>query len=531
MLSTTDTPLSRRTLLCAAAAGAGMAAAGCAAPGTAPGADGTGAALTASDWRWLNRVNFCADEADARLLQSLGRQAYLDRQLAPPAQDPPALAATIAAMPVAQQSAEQRLRAARAEQRRLNTLTDEDEKQAARTALNRANNEAVQDTARRHLLRALQSPTQLREQMAWFWMNHFNVYAGKGNVRWTLGEYEERAVRPHALARFDTLAMATLRSPAMLEYLDNAQSAANRINENYARELMELHTLGVAGGPSGSRYTQQDVQELARVLTGVGIDNDGQPPRLPPQRQALYLHEGLFEFNPARHDFGAKTVLGQRIDGAGFAEVEQAVGLLARQPATARFVSHKLAADFVADTPPPALVDRMAQRFERSHGDIAEVLRAMFLSAEMESVLAGPGPHKFKDPVQYVVSSLRLAYAERPIGNLRPVIGWLNQLGEPLYGRISPDGYPASEAAWASSGQMVKRFEIARAMGAGQAALYTDDDGKPLPRTGFPVLATRTYYRFVEPTLGPATRTALAQAASQPEWNAVLLSSPEWMTR
>ncbi|MCS4508953.1 DUF1800 domain-containing protein [Xylophilus ampelinus] len=510
-----------------------MAAAGCAVPGAMPGADGSGAALTASDWRWLNRVNFRADEADARQLQTLGRKACLDRQLAPPAQDPPALADAIAAMPVAQQSAEQRLRAARAEQRRIHTLTDEDERQAARAALNRANSEAVQDTTRRHLLRALRSPAQLREQMTWFWMNHFNVYAGKGNVRWTLGEYEERSVRPHALGRFDTLAMATLRSPAMLEYLDNAQSAANRINENYARELMELHTLGVAGGPSGSRYTQQDVQELARVLTGVGIDNDGQPPRLAPQRQALYLHEGLFEFNPARHDFGAKTVLGQRIEGRGFGEVEQAVELLSRQPATARFVSHKLAAYFVADTPPPALVDRMAQRFERSRGDIAEVLRTMFLSPEMEAALAPGGPQKFKDPFQYVVSSLRLAYAERPIGNLRPVIGWLNQLGEPLYGRVSPDGYPASEAAWASSGQMVKRFEIARAIGAGQAALYADDDddGKPLPRTGFPVLATRTYYRFVEPTLGPATRSALAQAASQPEWNAVLLSSPEWMTR
>src|SRR4029077_12235565 len=184
--------------------------------------------------------------------------------------------------------------------------------------------------------------SQLREQMTWFWMNHFSVFSGKANVRWTLADYEE-VVRAQALGRSGDLVMAPATPPAMLEYLDNAQSAAGKINENYARELMELHTLGVSGGASGSRYTQADVQELARVLTGAGLNFTDNPPKLPVNQQALYVRHGLFEFNPARHDPPAKPVLGRRIAGKGLDEVEDAVVLLCRHPATARFISTKIA--------------------------------------------------------------------------------------------------------------------------------------------------------------------------------------------
>ncbi|WP_420995558.1 DUF1800 domain-containing protein [Cupriavidus sp. 30B13] len=487
-----------------------------------------GAPLRPADLHWLNSVTFGANQAGIDRLRELGRTRYLDEQLKAPAADSGELAAAIGTLSVAQQSGEQRLRGVRAEQQRINTLADEDEKQKARDALNRTGNEVVLDTGRRHLLRALYSPAQLREQMTWFWMNHFSVYSGKGSVRWVLADYEDKAIRPRALGRFRDLLMATVTAPAMLEYLDNAQSAAGRINENYARELMELHTLGVSGGPSGSRYTQQDVQELARVLTGLGINASGQAPKLPPQKQALYRADGVFEFNPNRHDFGAKTLLGHRIEPSGFHEVEQAVDILSRDPATARFLSAKIAAHFVGDAPPPALVDRMAAAFARSDGDIATVLRTLFLSAELDATLAS-GTRRFKDPMQFVASSLRLAYDGRMVANLRPAIGWLNQLGEPLYGRVTPDGFPAAESAWASSGQMVKRFEIARAIGSGQAGLFSQDDGKPAERTGFPQLGNRMYFGSIESTLGPATRTAMTQAASQAEWNTILLSSPEWM--
>src|SRR6202012_14307 len=164
----------------------------------------------------------------------------------------------------------------------------------------------------------------LQEQLTWFWFNHFNVHQYKANLRAMVGDYEETAIRPHALGRFRDLLEATLRHPAMLRYLDNADNAAGHINENYAREIMELHTMGV-----GSGYTQKDVQELARILTGVGISTKPEPPRLKPEWRKLYIRDGLFEFNPARHDFGDKEFLGHKIKGSGFAEVEQALDLIA----------------------------------------------------------------------------------------------------------------------------------------------------------------------------------------------------------
>src|SRR6202044_3845302 len=154
------------------------------------------------------------------------------------------------------------------------------------------------------LLRAVYSPSQLQEQMIWFWLNHFSVYQHKADLRWLVADYSERAIRPHALGHFRDLVMATLEHPAMLQYLDNAQNAAGHINENYARELMELHTLGVDAG-----YSQHDVQELARVLTGVGIARPDAPgPQT--RRQKLLIGDGLFAFYPGRHDFGDKTLLG-----------------------------------------------------------------------------------------------------------------------------------------------------------------------------------------------------------------------------
>ena len=491
--------------------------------------------LTRGDLRWLARVTFGLDSASVARFRQLGREKFLDEQLHPPADDPPALAHAIGAIPVTQQTAEQHVKATIAEQRRINMLPGDDEKQQARMALNQARNEAIYETTKRHLMRALLSPSQLREQMTWFWMNHFSVFAQKANVGWTVAEYEDQAVRAHALGKFSDLVMATLTSPTMLEYLDNAQSAAGRINENYARELMELHTLGVSGGPSGSTYTQQDVQELARVLTGAGINPTDNTPRFGPKLQPLYIRRGLFEFNPNRHDFGRKTVLGHPIDGKGFDEVQDAVEFLCRQPATARFISTKLATYFIADAPPPPLVSRMARTFESTDGSISAVLRDMFLDRDFIKALNGQTStlDKFKDPMQYVVSSMRLAYDGREIAitNYHPAVNWLQQLGEPMYGRVTPDGYPLAEAAWTSSGQVVRRFEIARAIGGGNAGLFNTEDNKPGPATGFPMLTSRLFYDAIEPALSARTRDTLGRTASQQEWNLMLLASPNWMER
>jgi uncharacterized protein (DUF1800 family) len=489
--------------------------------------------LTRTDVRWLNRVTFGINTPTVARYKQLGREKFLDEQLQASHADPRSLAAEIAAIPMMQETARDRIAANRAEQQRINTIANDDEKQKARNALNQAGNEVVYETMKRHLTRDLESPWQLREQMTWFWMNHFSVFQGKANIRWTLGEYEE-AVRAHALGRFSDLVTATVMSPAMLEYLDNAQSSAGKINENYARELMELHTLGVSGGPSGSRYTQTDVQELARVLTGVGVNFNGTEPKLPPARQRLYVHNGLFEFNPARHDFNNKTVLGVTVNGGeGLDEVKRAIDLLCRQPATAHFISAKLASYFVADQPPPKLVDRMTATFQKTDGSIAAVLREMFLDKDFLTALNAQTPtlEKFKDPMDFVVSSLRLAYEGKTITNYRSVTGWLQQLGEPLYGRVTPDGYALTEAAWTSSGQMVRRFEIARAIGSGSAGLFNGEDNKPGPSVAFPMLTTRLFYDAIEPTLGEKTRNALSRTTSQQEWNIVLLASPEWMLR
>ena len=291
----------------------------------------------------------------------------------------------------------------------------------------------------------------------------------------------------------------------MLQYLDNEQNAAGQLNENYARELMELHTLGVDAG-----YSQHDVQELARILTGVAINTSAGVPELKPELRPLYRREGIFEFNPARHDFGTKTLLGQQITGSGLGEVEQAVTLLVRQPACAQFISRKLAMYFVADDPSPRLIEHMARTFQKTDGDIAAVLNVMFSSREFTASLG----QKFKDPMHYVVSAVRLAYDGRPIGNAEPLVRWLGELGEQVYGRATPDGYPLTQDGWASSGQMARRLEVAHALAAQDANLES-----------------RVYFDDVEPYLSARTAATLERSGSQQEWNALLLASPEFNYR
>jgi uncharacterized protein (DUF1800 family) len=243
--------------------------------------------------------------------------------------------------------------------------------------------------------------------------------------------------------------------------------------------------------------------------------------------QPLYLQRGAFEFNPARHDFGDKVFLGHPIHGSGFDEVRQAVNLIIAQPACGRFVSRELARYFVADDPPDALVERMAARFRKSDGDIAAVLRTLFDAPEFEQSLG----RKFKDPMQFVVSALRRAYDGRPIVNAHPVMSWLNSLGEPLFGHLTPDGYPSDARSWSGSGQMSQRFVVARAIGGNSKRLFEPDDGSVPTTAGFPRLASRLYFETIEPTLSTATQHALDSAASQLEWNTYLLSSPDFNYR
>ena len=475
--------------------------------------------LGRADALWLERATFGLDTAVMDDYRRLGRTRFLARQLHPQTLPlPPRIEAQVAALEISRYDPAAVLAAVNARYKLIQAMPDGPDKTAARKALDEQGNKYAYETLRRDLLRAVYSPAQLQEQMVWFWENHFSVHQQKERVRWLIGDYEEHAIRPHALGHFKDLVLATLEHPAMLEYLDNDKNAARHLNENYARELMELHTLGVGAG-----YTQEDVQNLARVLTGAGVAA-ADPPRLKADLQPLYWRQGGFEFNPARHDFGAKTLLGHAVEGRGFVEIKSAIDLIVAQPACARFISRQIAIYFVADDPPPALVARMADVFMRTDGDIAAVLRTLFLARELNAALGS----KFKDPMRFVVSAVRLAYDGRPISNARPLVNWLRGLGELPYGRPTPDGYPLTELNWASSGQLSQRFEIARAIGAGNAGLFDAEDGVGGGATGFPRLSNRLYFEAIEPLLAVNTKRALDSANSQQEWNTFLLSSPEF---
>ncbi len=475
---------------------------------------------------WLNRITWGANANGQAALAQMGLKPWLQQQLAPPPAVLPAAAQVqIDAMTISQQTLAQLAPRLEAQRKAADALRELVERQTARQAHQQELTRLSREAQQRFLLRALYSPNQLQEQMTWFWANHFNVSTRKDNLRAAVADYEEQAIRPHALGKFRDLLGNTARHPAMLRYLDNVQNAANRVNENYARELMELHTLGVDGG-----YTQADVQELARVLTGLGatLQPDGPPPaNLKPALAADYVRQGLFEFNPMRHDYGPKTLLGKPLTARGLAEVDEALDRLARAPATARFISRKLAVYFVADAPPPALVARMAASFTRSDGDIATTLATLFASPEFNASLG----QQFRDPVHYVVAGVRLAYGERVVHNLTPMLNWLNRMGEPLYGHATPEGYPLQRQAWASPAQMMTRFEIARNLGASGAVLFRAADNGPLESPAFPALSASPAVVALQATLSDPTRQALANAKSPQDWNTFLLSSPEFMLR
>jgi uncharacterized protein (DUF1800 family) len=489
---------------------------------------GTGVAnaadLSAHDLILLDRLTFGINASSAAHLQAVGAERWLNEQLhpAPNASLPDAARSQIEAMADVHklpfdiaQSFDQQAKSA-------NQVADPDQRKAAQQVYQQAMNDRARQAAGRTILRALYAPDQLRERMTWFWFNHFNVHQYKANLRILVGDYEDRAIRAHALGKFRELLTATLRHPAMLRYLDNTDNAAGHLNENYAREIMELHTMGV-----GSGYTQADVEALARILTGVGIDVKPEEPKLKPELQSQLVREGAFEFNPARHDYGDKTFLGHQIKGRGFAEVDEAIDILVHHPATATHLSKQIATYFVSDNPPDALVQKMAQTFKASDGDVAAVLATMVHAPEFVASLK-PGV-KFKDPVHYVFSAVRLAYDDKVILNTQPIQGWLNRLGEGLFNHETPDGYSMTSASWNGPGQMTLRFEIARQIGSGSAGLFKPDVPNAVEKPAFPLIQNALYFGGLRQTLGPATLAALDQAVSPQDWNTLFLSSPEFM--
>ena len=477
-----------------------------------------------SDIAVLNRVSWGAETADAQVLAGESLQTWLEQQLNPSADDglPPDAAAQIAAMEISQKSLVEIQAEVRALQQTAQKSRGTPDYDANQKAYQQKLTQLAREAQTRSLLRDLYSRNQLKEQLTWFWMNHFNVSQNKNDIRALIGDYEESAIRPHVLGKFRDLLAATVIHPAMLEYLDNFQNANGHINENYAREIMELHTLGV-----GSGYTQTDVQELARILTGMGVNLNGTPAKVTPAHAVYHVGKDLFEFNPNRHDFGDKLFLGTPITDKGIKEVEEAIAILSLEPPTAHYISTELAQYFCCDSPPASLVNAMAATFKATDGDIAAVLRTLFTSPEFKASLGA----KFKDPIHYAVSALRATYGQQVILNPQPLLNWLNRMGEPLYGHETPDGYAMTESAWSGPGELETRFEIARQIGLGHSGLYKlpgDTAPEPAPP---PLIQQTRYYQALAPTLSPATAGAINQGQNPADRNLLFLSSPEFMHR
>jgi uncharacterized protein (DUF1800 family) len=477
--------------------------------------------LESHDLAVLNRLSWGVTPALAQAAERDGMARFITGQLHPGKEDglPPEIAARIASLRISQAPAASLAQEVVAARRQIVMTADPEQKQMAQRQLQQKMTELGREAQEKSLLLDLYSKNQLLELTTWFWMNHFNVYLPKADIRVFVADYED-TIRAHALGKFRDLLFATMHSPAMLVYLDNAQNADKRINENYAREIMELHTLGVDSG-----YNQKDVQELARILTGLGVNQTALVPNVRRELRSQYERNGAFEFNPNRHDYGNKLFLGHEIRGSGPGEIDEALDLITNSPAAARFISRKLATFFVADDPPPALVARMADTFARTGGDIAAVLATAFASPEFETSLGA----KFKDPQHYAISAVRLAYGEKPIVNVQPIRNWLNRMAEPLYGHETPDGYPITQAAWAGPGAMATRFEIARVIGSSSAGLFKSDAQDAAERPAFPQIAGPLYFAAIGPTLASSTTNVLDKAVSPQDWNTLFLSSPEFM--
>ncbi len=401
------------------------------------------------------------------------------------------------------------------------------------------------------LLRGIESPRQLEETLVDFWFNHFNVFQGKEIDRVFVGAYERDAIRPYVLGRFRDMLEATAKHPAMLYYLDNWKNVApsaqvslpgrngkqkeEGINENYAREVMELHTLGAGGG-----YTQADVTELARILSGWGFGArnlkptnafGGQLTRDQVKQQVEAQNRSAFFFNRDHHDWGQKQFLGQVFPGMGQEEGERALDMLAFSPVTARHLSFELAQYYVSDKPPDSLVNRMSAVWIRTGGDLRQVTAAMIASPEFwDQRYRGD---KYRTPLQYLLGAVRASGAPVDVEVLN---GALKKMGEEIYGCLTPDGYKNTLDAWLNTAATEARLSFATELGAGkleQVHIERDASGIPGKTTdGGP--PTPLDPRVIETTLddffSPATMAAV-NAADPKLQAALLLGSPEMMRR
>jgi len=433
----------------------------------------TGAPDDAAIVHVLNRLGYGPRPGEVERVRTLGIERWIETQLSPSRIDNAALdnrLQRLETLTLDSQTIQRDYSAPARSERREKKLDSGDADpqapamRAPASEAQRKNRQVIADLEEAKLLRAVYSERQLEEVLVDFWFNHFNVFAGKGATRDYIGEYERDAIRPHVLGNFRDLLGATAKSPAMLFYLDNwlssaegaqgaqrarsaqvsvaqSQRRSSGLNENYARELLELHTLGVDGG-----YTQQDIVNVARAFTGWTLQ---------PRRGSGFM------FVAARHDRGEKVVLGHTIKaGGGLDDGNRVLDIVAAHPATARRISTRLAIRFVSDTPSPQLIDRIASRFTATNGDLREVMKAVFSSPEFLSPDAYRA--KVKTPLEFVASAMRATGAD--LRTALPLSRTLREMGMPLYFCQPPTGYDDSASSWVSAGALVSRMNFAVAL-------------------------------------------------------------------
>jgi len=536
----------------------------------------------------LSRTTFGVRPSDVTTVQTSGREAWLDRQLNPSGIDDGGLTERLQHFPAATMSQAELYTAYPPPQtvRRMidaDSLTQAEYRRLAREMGIQSPGRIAFDLAGARLQRAVYSERQLEEVMTNFWFDHFNVFFAKGADKWLISDYEREAIRPHVFGNFEDMLVATASHPAMLIYLDNwmsmvpdslnpnadryaealerwermsprqRQQAIQRgavteeqveqlmrlrgrargrnrdINENYARELLELHTLGVDAG-----YTQDDVIEVARAFTGWTIIRPGMRDaarQAPPQMAGPEAQVVQFQFRPEMHDPGRKSVLGMTITpGGGMEDGLQVLAMLAHNPATAEHIAYKLVQAFVADEPPQEMVDELALVFRRTGGDLRQVTRALFTSERFyDAAIVG---RKVKSPFQLIASALRVTGAE--VGPSRQLMEQLRSMGDAPYLSPVPTGYPENSREWVNSGAMLQRMNFALALAAGSIRGVSvpappDDDLPSLLAVLLPGIETARLQEAIDEDLmaqGGSGRKALEARTM-----GLVLGSPEFQSR
>ena len=462
----------------------------------------------------LSRLTFGPRPADVAHVKALRLTSWIDGQLEPQRLDDRAAEHALAALPTLTMSIAE---LQRQYPRPKAAEKPADPQMAPRALYDRPPPEnrpirIVAEMQAARLVRAIESERQLQEVMVDFWFNHFNVHAAKGEVKWYVTSYERDVIRPHALGRFGDLLRGTATHPAMLFYLDNWLSTRadftvrfgpNRgkragLNENYARELMELHTLGVDGG-----YTQQDVTEVARAFTGWTIDHPREAAR--------------FVFRPALHDRGTKTILGTRLPaGGGQDDGERVLAMLLRHPATARFIATKLVRRFVSDDPPPALVERVAATFRATDGDVRSMLRTIIAAPEFWAPDARRA--KIKKPFEYVASAVRAVDGHVDARAGFRLARSAAEMGEGLFGAQPPTGYPDRAEAWVNAGALLARMNFALALTQRRLpGVAVDLSPFAIDRAAPEVTLDRLLLSLLHGEATPQTRAVLTAQLANPE--------------